>query len=79
MTFSGLLRPSQARNVRDRTRMEEMAKAKTRAEEERDAYRLMLEQAHERLHALDLRERDSYVHLSRKGVTDIKGRELESH
>ena len=38
----------EARNVRDRTRMEEMHKAKTKAEEERSIYRLMLEQAHER-------------------------------
>jgi len=38
----------EARNVRDRTRMEEMGKAKTKAEEERSVYRLMLEQAHER-------------------------------
>jgi len=43
----------EARNVRDRTKMEEMGKAKTRAEEERSVYRLMLEQAHERA----LRER----------------------
>ena len=34
----------EARNVRDRTRMEEMGKAKTKAEEERSVYRLMLEQ-----------------------------------
>ena len=38
----------EARNVRDRTKMEEMGKAKVRAEEERNVYRLMLEQAHER-------------------------------
>eukprot|EP00900_Chrysochromulina_parva_P008310 jgi/Chrpa1/17480/Chrysochromulina_OHIO_Genome00007564-RA len=38
----------EARNVRDRTKMEEMGKAKARAEEERNVYRLMLEQAHER-------------------------------
>lgn len=38
----------EARNVRDRTKMEEMGKAKSRAEEERAIYRLMLEQAHER-------------------------------
>ena len=34
----------EARNVRDRTRMEEMGKAKAKAEEERSVYRLMLEQ-----------------------------------
>ena len=34
--------------MRDRTRMEEMAKAKNRAEEEKNIYRLMLEQGHER-------------------------------
>ena len=38
----------EARNVRDRTRMEEMSKAKARAEEERSVYREMLEQVHER-------------------------------
>ena len=38
----------EARNVRDRTRFEEMEKAKKSAEEERSTYRLMLEQAHER-------------------------------
>ena len=38
----------EARNVRDRTRMEEMAKAKAKAEEEKNVFRLMLEQAHER-------------------------------
>ena len=38
----------EARNVRDRTKMEEMAKAKNQAEEEKNVYRLMLEQAHGR-------------------------------
>lgn len=38
----------EARNVRDKTRMEEMGKAKSRAEEEKNICRLMLEQAHER-------------------------------
>lgn len=38
----------EARNVRDRTRYEEMEKAKNKAEEERSIYRLMLEQSHER-------------------------------
>lgn len=38
----------EARNVRDRTRMEEMMKAKNRAHEERGIYRSMLEQANER-------------------------------
>jgi len=38
----------EARNVRDRTKMEEMTKAKNQAEEEKNVYRLMLEQAHER-------------------------------
>jgi len=38
----------EARNVRDRTKMEEMGKAKNQAEEEKNVYRLMLEQAHER-------------------------------
>ncbi|KAL1496526.1 hypothetical protein AB1Y20_016479 [Prymnesium parvum] len=38
----------EARNVRDRTKMEEMAKAKQQAEEEKNIYRQMLEQAHER-------------------------------
>jgi len=38
----------EARNVRDRTKMEEMAKAKNQAEEEKNVFRLMLEQAHER-------------------------------
>ena len=38
----------EARNVRDRTKMEEFAKAKSRAEEERAVYRHMLEQSHER-------------------------------
>ena len=37
----------EARNVRDRTKMEEMGKAKNKAEEERSIYRLMLEQCHE--------------------------------
>mmetsp|Transcript_3156 Transcript_3156/g.9612 ORF Transcript_3156/g.9612 Transcript_3156/m.9612 type:complete len:1277 (+) Transcript_3156:392-4222(+) len=43
----------EARNVRDRTMMDEFAKAKDRAQEEKNIYRLMLEQAHERY----LRER----------------------
>ncbi len=38
----------EARNVRDRTRMEEMAKAKLKAEDEKNIFRHMLEQAHER-------------------------------
>tara|TARA_B110001452_G_scaffold225923_1_gene200099 strand:- start:312 stop:2963 length:2652 start_codon:yes stop_codon:yes gene_type:complete len=38
----------EARNVRDRTRMEEMGKAKNKAEEEKNVYKHMLEQAHER-------------------------------
>jgi len=38
----------EARNLRDRTKMEEMGKAKGRAEDERAIYRHMLEQAHER-------------------------------
>ena len=38
----------EARNVRDRTKMEEMTKSKNQAEEEKNIYRLMLEQAHER-------------------------------
>ena len=38
----------EARNVRDRTKMEEMGKAKNKAEEEKSVFRLMLEQAHER-------------------------------
>jgi chromosome segregation ATPase len=38
----------EARNVRDRTRMEEMGKAKAKAEAERSVCRFMLEQVHER-------------------------------
>ena len=37
----------EARNVRDRTKFEEMSKAKNKAEEERSIYRLMLEQCYE--------------------------------
>jgi len=38
----------EARNVRDRTRMDEMGKAKNNAEQEKNIYKHMLEQAHER-------------------------------
>ena len=38
----------EARNVRDRTRMEEMGKAKNKAEGEKNVFKHMLEQAHER-------------------------------
>ena len=43
----------EARNVRDRTKFEEMSKAKNKAEEERSIYRLMVEQHYEvrRTHA----------------------------
>ena len=61
----------EARNVRDKTRMEEMGKAKSRAEEEKNICRLMLEQAHERW----LKERSDL----RKRVVELEEALADQH
>ena len=60
----------EAKSVRDRTRMEEMGKAKAKAEEEREIYRSMLETAHER----GLRERQELRKDAQNKLEQSSGR-----